>query len=158
MNMWIARVFRLNCRNFLELLILCELHDKAPCNTIVSCVWKTTFQFQIWCTFYKTRYKLQLRVKVLVSSTVYRGGSRQNFEWVPNQRLDRSRFVVLGAQGEAPLFNLFELQGEQTFMKLKFLKYFCNISKLVVIFKFSLFQRFASMTVKHWKFCFEPSC
>ena len=57
--------------------------------------------------------------------------------------------MVLGAQGEAPLFNLFELQGEQTLMKLKFLKYLFNISKLLVIFKFILFQRFALMTVKN---------
>ena len=55
----------------------------------------------------------------------------------------------LGAQGEAPLFNLFELQGEQTLMKLKFLKYIFNISKLLVIFQFILFQRFASMIVKN---------
>ena len=57
--------------------------------------------------------------------------------------------MVLGAQGEAPLFNLFELQGEQTLVKLKLLKYFLNISKLLVIFKFIMFQHFASMTVKN---------
>ena len=34
-------------------------------------------------------------------------------------------------------------------MKLKFLEYFFNISKLLVIFKFILFQHFASMTVKN---------
>ena len=50
---------------------------------------------------------------------------------------------------KAPLFTLFELQGEQTIMKLKFLTYFFNISKLLVIFKFTLFQRFTSMTVKN---------
>ena len=39
-------------------------------------------------------------------------------------------------------------------MKLKFLKYFFNISKLLVIFKIILFQRFASMTVKKLKILF----
>ena len=57
--------------------------------------------------------------------------------------------MVLGAQWEAPLFNLFELQGEQILTKLKFLKYFFTISKLFVIFKFILFQRFASKTEKN---------
>ena len=34
-------------------------------------------------------------------------------------------------------------------MKLKFLTYFFNISKLLVIFKFILFHHFAAMTVKN---------